>query len=41
MVLEYFEKLNATMEKIEQRQEQILQNQEKQGQCIDRLGDLF
>ena len=39
--IKYFKKLNAIMYKIEKRQEQILQNQEKQGQCIDRLGDLF
>ena len=39
--LEYFRKLNATMEKIEQRQEQILQNQEKQEKYIDRLEDLY
>ena len=29
------------MEKIEQSQEEILKNQEKQEKCIDRLKDLY
>ncbi|GFY90989.1 hypothetical protein Acr_07g0011850 [Actinidia rufa] len=39
--LEYFGKMNKTTEKIEQRQEEIFQKQEKQGKYIDRLGDLY
>ncbi|GFS38866.1 hypothetical protein Acr_00g0059940 [Actinidia rufa] len=38
--LEYFGKLNELLVRIEQRQEEIIQNQVRQEQYIDRLGDL-
>ena len=47
-MVDYFGKINETIERMEKPQEdhgkqleQILQNQEKQEKYIDRLGDLY
>ncbi|GFS35026.1 hypothetical protein Acr_00g0037420 [Actinidia rufa] len=38
--LEYFGKLNESLGEIKQRQEEIIQNQVRKEQYIDRLGDI-